>query len=302
MWAVPRTLLALAVALPWIAWAAVRVTGVDVPHRATELLAFTPYVALTAAVPVVVALVLRRRAIAVVSLVAALALVASVVPRATGDPAKPGTRPVLTVMSVNVLRGHADPQTVMRLVEEHDVDVLALEESRPAFVARLDGYGAGTRLPYRNAAPLDEALLSAVPLRPTGWPAEGDLRIGARTIRVRTVHPLPPVTTGRWRAWKDELAALPSSGPGPIRHVLAGDFNATLDHPELRDVIDRGYADAADVTGAGLHPTWPAGRRLPPEITIDHVLVDRRLGVASFSVHPVPRTDHRAVIARIVIR
>lgn len=298
----PRTLLALAVALPWIAWAAVRVTGVAVPHRPTELLAFTPYAALTAAVPVVVALVLRRRAIALASIVAAVALVASVVPRATGDPARPGPRPVLTVMSVNVLRGHADPHAVMRLVEEHDVDVLALEESRPAFVAELDGFGAGGRLPYRNAARLDEALLSARPLRPTGWPAEGDLRIGSRTIRVRAVHPPPPVTTTEWREWKDELAALPSSGPGPVRHVLAGDFNATLDHPELRDVIDRGYVDAADQVGAGLHPTWPAGRRLPPEITIDHVLVDARLGVASFTVQPVPRTDHRAVIARIVVR
>ncbi len=298
----PRTLLAAAVALPWIAWAVVRVAGVELPHRPTELLAFTPYAALTAVVPVVIALVLRRRAIALVSLIAALALVASVVPRATGDPEKPGSRPVLTVMSVNVLRGHADPHAVMRLVEEYDVDVLALEESRPAFVAQLDGFGAGSRLPYRNAAPLDEALLSAVPLRPTGWPAEGDLRIGARTIRVRAVHPPPPVTTREWREWQDELAALPSSGPGPVRHVLAGDFNATLDHPELRDVIDRGYVDGADQVGAGLHPTWPAGRRLPPDITIDHVLVDTRLGVASFSVHPVPRTDHRAVIARIVVR
>lgn len=298
----PRTLLALVVALPWITWAAVRVTGIDVPQRPTELLAFTPYVALTAIVPVVVALVLRRRAIALAALVAGIALVASVVPRATGDPATPGGRPVLTVMSVNVLRGHADPHAVMRLVEEHDVDVLALEESRAAFVARLDGFGAAGRLPYRNAAPLDEALLSAVPLRPTGWPAEADVRVGSRVIRLRTVHPRPPVTAAGWRDWKDELAALPPSGPGPIRHVLAGDFNATLDHPELRDVIDRGYVDAADATGAGLRPTWPAGRRLPPEITIDHVLVDERLAVASFGVHPVPRTDHRAVIARIVVR
>ena len=40
--------------------------------------------------------------------------------------------------------------------------------------------------------------------------------------------------------------------------ILAGDFNATLDHPELRAVLDRGYVDAADAASGGLKPTWPA--------------------------------------------
>jgi endonuclease/exonuclease/phosphatase family metal-dependent hydrolase len=93
------------------------------------------------------------------------------------------------------------------------------------------------------------------------------------------------------------LRELPGAGaPRPLR-VLLGDFNATLDHHELRRILDRGYADAADATGDGLRTTWPAGRRFPPEITIDHVLADRRIAPRDVTVHLVPRSDHRAVVA-----
>jgi endonuclease/exonuclease/phosphatase family metal-dependent hydrolase len=48
-----------------------------------------------------------------------------------------------------------------------------------------------------------------------------------------------------------------------------------------------------------LRPTWPApprrGRALP--LTIDHVLVDRRVRVERVTVVRIPHSDHRAVIA-----
>lgn len=297
-----RTLLAAAIAAPWVLWALVRVSGLALPYPVAPALAFTPYVALTAIVPVAGALLLRRRAVAGVALLAAVVLGACVVPRGVDLPGRVvgGSGPELTVMSVNVLQGRADAATVMRIAREHDVDVLALQESRPEWVARLDA----ARFPHRSTRSADEALLSAAPLRATGVPAEGDIVLGGgRVVRVRAVHPLPPISRSAWREWRDELAALPAAdgAPAGVRRVLAGDFNATLDHPELRDLLGRGYRDAADVTGDGLRTTWPAGRRFPPEIAIDHVLADERLDVVSFSIRNVPGTDHRAVIARLAV-
>jgi endonuclease/exonuclease/phosphatase family metal-dependent hydrolase len=85
--------------------------------------------------------------------------------------------------------------------------------------------------------------------------------------------------------------------------VLAGDFNATLDQAEFRDVVDRGYADAAAVTGKGLEPTFPTmgHRLLPPTVAIDHVLADRRLGISEYGVDDLPGSDHRAVHAQLVL-
>ena len=87
---------------------------------------------------------------------------------------------------------------------------------------------------------------------------------------------------------------------GPVR-VLAGDFNATLDHVGLRRLLNSGYVDAADQVGAGLNPTWPSGALWPPPVAIDHVLVDDRCPVDTFSVVDVPGSDHRAVVSRFVV-
>ena len=86
---------------------------------------------------------------------------------------------------------------------------------------------------------------------------------------------------------------------GGAPRLLLGDFNATLDHPALRRLIGSGYRDAADTVGAGLRPTWPADA--VPLVTLDHVLVDSRIGVRSVTVHAVPDTDHRAVVAVLAI-
>jgi endonuclease/exonuclease/phosphatase family metal-dependent hydrolase len=124
---------------------------------------------------------------------------------------------------------------------------------------------------------------------------------GTRPIQVTSVHPQPPADEEDTAAWKQGLQNLPSTGGATI-HLLVGDFNSTLDFSELRDVIARGYADAADQTGAGLIPTWHAGHVWPPwPVTIDHVLVDRRVAVDDVSVHDLPGSDHRAVFARLTL-
>ncbi len=123
---------------------------------------------------------------------------------------------------------------------------------------------------------------------------------GGRSVRVVAVHPYPPGlnSTDRWSAG---LHTLPDAEPGRSPWILPGDFNATLDHAELREILEGGYRDAAEVTGKGLTPTWPAaGRRLPP-VTIDHVLADRRIGIVSYAVEDVPGSDHRAVYARLAV-
>jgi endonuclease/exonuclease/phosphatase (EEP) superfamily protein YafD len=86
---------------------------------------------------------------------------------------------------------------------------------------------------------------------------------------------------------------------GPVR-LLLGDFNATLDHSVLRRLLATGYRDAADVRGDGMGTTWPYDK-LFPRIALDHVLADRRVGVRAFAIHAVPRSDHRALYAELVL-
>jgi endonuclease/exonuclease/phosphatase family metal-dependent hydrolase len=298
---------------PWLGWAVVRTVELDSSGRIVPAMAFTPYLAATSAVPLVVALLLRRRMLSLVSTVAMVALVLAVLPRARSGPG-PAIHDgiALHVMTANLYEGRGDPRTVVRLVREHRIDVLSLQELTPQEVARLDAAGLRRLLPYRvlDARPgaNGSGLLAATRLRrlprldglePNAEP-RARLRIpGAPPIEVEAVHPPPPLA-GRVTIWQQMLAAIPAPDASrPTLRIAAGDFNATLDHRELRRVLHRGFVDVADAAGEGLRTTWPAGRRLPPEITIDHVLVDPRIAVRDLSVHTVPLSDHRAVVATL---
>jgi endonuclease/exonuclease/phosphatase (EEP) superfamily protein YafD len=257
--------------------------------------------------PVVVALGLRRWGVAVVAAVAALALGLAMVPRAVAGPQPAAGGPRLVVMTANLWLGQADARALLRIAHEHDVDVLSVQELRPELLARIDAAGGRRQFPYRAVDPRTGAagsgLLARRPLTP-GAPdpavqAQPEAVLaGSPPVRIKAVHPAPPVSRGAAVRWRRLIAALPGSDSRGDVRILAGDFNATLDHPELRRLLARGYVDAADASGSGLTWTWPArprSRALP--VTIDHVLVDRRVRVESVTVVPIPNSDHRALIA-----
>jgi len=291
------------VALPWVVWALLRTLGIEMPFPLVALIAFTPYAALTSPLPVVVALVLRRKRVAVLSAAAAVLLGVAMVPRAVAGPRPEAQGPRLVVMTSNLWLGYADARAVLRTAREHDVDVLSLQELRPPLSARLE---RTETFPHRimlpEAGASGSGLMSKYPLESAGGDLQPEAVMtvpGAPPIRIKAVHPRPPISRAAEPEWRAAIAALPGAdGRGDVR-ILAGDFNATLDHPELRALLDRGYIDAADAAGEGLEPTWPAppkSHRAPP-LTIDHILVDRRVRVERVTVVDIPRSDHRAVIA-----
>jgi len=216
------------------------------------------------------------------------------------------------VMTVNLRVGGADAATIVRLVRDNRIDLLAVQEYTPVARDNLRAAGLDALLPYRldDAEPLavGSALFAWVPLQkgdfsvaPGGFvEATATLRLGgAAPIVVRSVHPCAPYTLAHQGCWRSGLDREPRAATGGAPRLLLGDFNATLDHPALRRLIGSGYRDAADAVGAGLRPTWPADA--VPLVTLDHVLVDSRIGVRSVTVHAVPDTDHRAVVAVLAI-
>ena len=293
-----RGLVATTLAAPWIAWAVVRTLGLDIDHPLVGAMAFTPYVAASAPLPIL----------------AALALAASVLPRAIDGPqlAEGPQGRALVVMSSNMHIGDADADAIARLVRAHRVDVLSLQELTPEAVARLDGAGIDRMLPARvlaaRAGPSGSGLMARRGLARIGGddparhaqPEAAFALAGGGALRIKAVHPVPPISGPGTAAWRRELRGLPGPSAGRVPRLLVGDFNATLDHREIRRLLTRGFYDAADATGDGLSATWPVGRSLPM-ITIDHVLVPRAVRVRRVRVYDVPGSDHRAIIAELVM-
>ncbi|MEU6413772.1 endonuclease/exonuclease/phosphatase family protein [Microbispora sp. NPDC046933] len=310
----PRRRLRVSPLLAWIAvapfavWAVARLAGVE-RGPGIALMTGTPYVAAASLLAVLIALAARRAAVIAVAVAASVLLAAVVLPRAAGS-APTASGPTLRILTVNLFFGAGDAATVVDLVRRLDPDVLNTQELTPEAVRALDAAGVGRLLPYRHLedgpGPSGSGIYARHPLTeaPDFAPEGGHNMPRARLtlpsgppVEIVDVHTLAPL--GRdVTQWTADLAALPAASPGVVR-VLAGDFNASLDHAALRAVLGRGYADAADATGDGLTTTWPADRRFPPLITIDHVLYDQRASAVSTSVHRVPGSDHRAFFAEL---
>lgn len=297
---------------PILVWTAIRIFGLERGYPMVGLMAFTPYVALAALLVVALALSLRNWAATGLAALATACLAVAVLPRAIGSELEdPAGRPTVTVLAANIHHGTADPAALVALVERIHPDLLSIEELTPRFARELRADGIDRLLPDAHLAVHTNVsgtgLYARHPLRPLPESSRFQFRMprallmlpGGRSLRVVAVHPFPPLHD-RVGEWEDALASLPGAGAG-IPWVLPGDFNATLDQAALRDLVDRGYRDAADAAGEGLEPTWPAGEALPPLIAIDHVLADRRLGVAAYGVLDLPGSDHRAIYARLIL-
>jgi endonuclease/exonuclease/phosphatase family metal-dependent hydrolase len=300
----------------WGAWAVVRLFGLERGYPFVPLLAYTPYVAAGAVIPLVVAVALRRWVAASVAFAVLTLFAAFVLPRAfSDDGGGPGRGMRLRVMTANIQLGGADLQGLVELVRRNRIDVLSVQELTPAAANALRRRGLHRMLPERVLAPAPRStgggLYARYPLRPRRRLGRGPTTFEMPSARMRVpsvgavelvaVHPNPPVDGSATEDWQSDLRALPRADPdGPLR-VLPGDFNATLDHDELREIIDSGYLDAAGEAGKGLIPTWPTGRRIPPPVTIDHLLADERIGVRSVSIHSLDDSDHRPVSAELVL-
>jgi endonuclease/exonuclease/phosphatase (EEP) superfamily protein YafD len=309
-----RTAIAWTLVGGWVAWAAVRVTGADrlpaIELPAVPLLAVTPYVAAAAPIPVICAAMLkRRRALVAAGLVAAVFAVA-VLPRAVGSGRPAAAGPELRVLTANLFFSRTDPDRVVDLVRRNQVDVLSLQELSPDGVAALEDAGLRRDLPHRVIDPRwgagGSGLYARHPLRATppvpgtamAMPQAELTMPGGTRVALTAVHPLPPFSQANIRDWKHSLGALPAADRrGPVR-LLIGDFNATLDHAQMRAVLGRGYADAADRAGKGLVFTWGLAEFGPP-LTLDHVLVDERVAVRRVDVYDLYGGDHRAVFAHL---
>lgn len=287
-------------------WAVTRIGGLEQGSFVTQLMTVTPYGAVLAALTALL-LIRRNRPAALVAALTCVAMAACVAPRLISAEQPTANGAPLRVLTANLF-GRGDARAVVDLVRTHDVEVFTALELTPAAVERLDAAGLKELLPHRVLQPESGATGSGIYAKhpvteltglftPIGhnMPAATMTLPGGSKVEIVAIHPNPPL--GRMeQEWNTVLRTLPPASPSAVR-VLAGDFNASLDHRAFRDLLDRGYLDAADQLGKGLIPTWPNFRVVPPIITIDHIVADRRVAVRRVEIADVPGSDHRAVFA-----
>ena len=221
------------------------------------------------------------------------------------------------LMSANLYQGMADPDPLVSSAQAQ-ADVVAFQELTPQEAERLSGAGLDATFPYRwldaRSGPGGVGMWSRFPI-------DAPRRIGGYTfafltaqIRVTGVSIDPTVVVahvaGPWPGpiddWRRDLNRLPvtlselgeQAGAGSV--IVAADLNSTTDMRPFRALLRNGYRDAAEQSGAGIKPTFPAASRLPPFLAIDHILT-RNCTATSLCTVKIPESDHRGLVVTIAI-
>ncbi len=268
---------------------------------------------------------LRRLAgvLALVLVVYAAGVAAVLLVRGIGAPDVPraGAND-LTLLSWNTLGDSVPADAVARVAAADGADVIALPETtrdRARQIARLLAEdGPGFRVFSRDQQPgipaRSTSLLVSRALGPyaqvrsvgdtTGVPSvvvqPSGGQNGPRIVAVHTLAPYEPDPEG----WRADLAWVAERCDG--RNVLlAGDFNATLDHfAGLGSGAGQLAAcrDGALATRNGAVGTWPTSLPGLLGTPIDHVLATPNWRFAGFRVltdQDSAGSDHRPVLARL---
>lgn len=259
--------------------------------------AFIPYGVLAWLVVTAVALTSRRWRVRWVALVgvAAMVLQASWTRpywSGTTTAAEASASP-LTVMALNTYYGWADADQLAAAADRYRPDVVVLSELTEGGWERLRETGWEGRFPHRVGEPGEAwtngsmMVFSPHPLEVLSVPATSD-----ETFVLRVFTPAGPVTVfavhvaNPWDGfgtWRTDLATVRQEATARLDEdlVVVGDFNAVREHEPMRQLLATGLADAAEQSGSGWLPTYPAQRLYgaltgvpyPSLIGIDHVLL-----------------------------
>ncbi|MEQ3551016.1 endonuclease/exonuclease/phosphatase family protein [Pseudonocardia nematodicida] len=289
--------------------------GIDTRSPFAQLIAFRPVVVAGVGVLALVGLLItamNRRFWPVPAVLALVGVVGAslVLPRTVAE-AAPAGGSTLKVLAANVYEGRADADSLAALIIAEDPDIVSIPESGGRFARELAPYlePHGYRVEASNSTRARDVtgntIIVAERLGDVRFRVGDEVRFpyieatggGLGDLRFVAFHSVAPMprSVATWRA---DLGVLPQwcRGEGPA--VIAGDFNATLDHSVFREAI-AGCRDAGSQAGNGLTGTWPtwAPAWLGPQI--DHVIATKPIVAESFETRLVPGSDHRAIVATL---
>ena len=313
-------LIFMALALPPLL---ARLTGGHPPSPFPQLAALAPVAVVPAIAAVIIAAATARWLAVLFAIPAAILLIWQLPPRrrisyhaAEGPSCESESAPTvvrLRMLTVNARGGAADPAALLRALQWHSVDVLAVQDLTPDMASRLAAAGLGQLLTFSHLDPrpgsADTGLWARWPLTPLppvpGLTAAAPrARInppGGQPVTLTAVHALAPMH-GHADIWQRELALIRQTLTAVDEpQVVAGDFNASRDHRPFRDLLAAGFLDCADSSQSRSWPgfTWPTARGMLPVMRLDHVLVSRTATVRMTRAIRLPDTDHHGVLAAI---
>lgn len=203
-----------------------------------------------------------------------------------------------------------DPDYIVTL-ETSDAMYTRIREGMSDYVPVMQGEGRLGKLIYLWAHTRVSGNTDFSGVVPVG--GQGDLfpvvrvRVKNSQVTLIGVHLTAPDKKANLKAWSQSFTDLAEytirTNENPI---LAGDFNAALEHPGMRQLV-KVLQDSARSCGVKNSRTWPTDgyifkKLLPWAIMgIDHIMVYKSLTVTRYAEYNVDGSDHKTICARIRI-
>jgi endonuclease/exonuclease/phosphatase (EEP) superfamily protein YafD len=227
----------------------------------------------------------------------------------------------LTVLTWNTLGDAPGAEVIAQLAIETGAEVVSLPETTAQTGARIAALMSGAGMPVSvHSVTYDESNPArSTTLLISAALGQYDTRVGHTTlmlpsvvaeprdgtgptiIAVHTLAPIPPMML----AWQNDLEWVAEACTGDA--LVAGDFNATLDHfagiAHAKGATLGDCLDAAAATGGAAAGTWPVSLPAALGAPIDHVLATpnwRPAGARVIETHDDFGSDHRPVLAQFV--
>lgn len=216
----------------------------------------------------------------------------------------------LRVLTLNVNSRAGDIEKVMKLIDESDVDLVALQEVSMRWLEQLAKQQVA--YPFSVISPREDnfgiALLSRIP-----FTASRTVEIGGAgvpsifatidwkpvPVQVCVTHPLPPIGREYARYRDAQLDQLPESIEKNVPTILVGDLNTTPWGFTFKRLLNQTRLKNS-APPFGIQATWPAGNPLL-RIPIDHILISPDLLVIERKVGENTGSDHLPVLAELAL-
>lgn len=275
----------------------------------------TPYLLAPAAPLAALAALGRHHVLALTNAMILLALMVLTGPVVFdgGAPLAPPDAATVRVAHANAYYMNDTPRAAAATLLGLGVDVIAVTEYDDELADAFDALGVDDRYAFRidqsSPSPGGVALFSRYPIVEGSvvligrqYGIEAIVDVNGSLLRVMVVHPFPGADETALADLNNDLRvfAARAASPGPPT-MLVGDFNASRWHPQFRELLGTGLADAHEALGKGFSRSWPTGAGLPRFVRLDHALLDDRVIPVQVNDIVVPGSDHLGFVVEVAI-
>lgn len=270
----------------------------------------TPYLGFCLLPIVAVAMWRRRLLLATVATAVGIGIAVLGTPLAWPNPQPPPAAGStgLRVATANLWYENTRIGDVDEVMADLDADVIVFNEYTPQHEASLLAGPLADAYPYRTGVSgpgaMGDSVWSRIPFAVAEPPAMSRNSLDVTVhgpdgdIRVVAVHmPTPIIDFPAWRRDLGTAADIGRTATGPT--LLIGDLNSSYWHPDFRLLLDAGFVDAHIASGRGFSASWPANRRFPAFVRLDHALSAGGLVSTEVVDFDIPGSDHRGLMVTV---